>query len=121
MTPRRYLAWVRLLCAVALGLGVSGAAAAIAASPDALHARPAIAQLRGALHEVTTASTRAPLAVSHHGGRHIPPSIGSALLATAALVGSLGLATRRRVSSTTGEGRHTNAAGARAPPVAIGI
>ena len=121
MTARRYLSWVRLLCAIALGLGVSGAAAAVAASPDALHARPAISQLRGAVHDVTAASARAPLAVSHHVGRHFPPSIGSAFLATAALAGGLVLATRRRVSSTSGGGRRTNTAGARAPPVAIGI
>jgi hypothetical protein len=120
MSPRRYHAWVRLLCAVAMGLGLSGAAAVVAASNDSSHARPATAQVHAAVHEAT-AAVRVPLALSRHVGRHIPPSISSALLATTVLVSGLILATRRRVSSTGGGGRRTGAAGARAPPVAIGI
>lgn len=120
MLQRRHLAWVRLLCAVALGLGLTGASTAIAASP-ADHARPAIAQLQGAVHDVTATSARAPLGLSHHVHRHIPPSIGIALLSAALLVGTLLVRARRRVHAASGAGRRTGTAGARAPPVAIGI
>ena len=117
---RRATTWVRLLCAVALGLGLTGASAAVAAT-DSQHARPAITQLQGAVHDVTATSTRAPLSLSHHVGRHIPATIGVALLAAAVLVGGRAFSSRRRGHSTSGAGRRTNFAGARAPPVAIGI
>lgn len=119
MTPRRYLAWVRLLCAVALGLGISGVATA--ATTEAARAQPAITQLQGAVHDAATTSARAPLALGHVVHRHVPPSIGVALLATAVLVGGLAVASRRRLGSTSGTGRRTNPVGARAPPVAVGI
>ena len=118
---RRATAWVRLLCAVALGLGLTGAGAAVAASTDARHARPAITQLQGAVHDVRATSTRAPLALSHHVGRRIPPAIGIALLTAAVLVGTRTFSSRRGGHTTSGAGRRTNTAGARAPPVAIGI
>lgn len=121
MKPQRYRAWVRLLCAVALSLGLTGASAAAAASTDSLHGRPAISQIHGAVHDVVPTTARASLALSHHVGRHIPATIGSALLAAAVLVSVRILASRRRVRSTSGSGRRTSTAGARAPPVAIGI
>ena len=115
---RRYRALVRVLCAVALGLGVSGAVEVATTTP---HVRPAVAQLQGAVRDVTPTSARAPMALGLHHHRQVPPSIGAALLATAVLVGGVVLSTRRRLVSTAGHGRRTGPVGARGPPVAIGI
>jgi hypothetical protein len=120
MTPRRHLAWVRLLCAFALGVGLSGTAVAAANSTTPTQSRSGIEQLQSSIHEVTAATTRAPLALSHHVGRHIPPSIGTALLGAWVLIGTLALAARRRANSARKDGRHASPIGARAPPVAIG-
>jgi len=119
MNCRRSLQWVRLLCAVALGLGLSGAAAV--AATTAPQARPAVEQLQGAVHDAATTAARAPLALGHAVRRHAPPSVGVALVATTVLVGGLVLSTRSRFRSTHGDERRTSPVGARAPPVAIGI
>lgn len=120
MTPRRYHAWVRLLCALALGFGLSGAAAAAAGSTIPAQTRTGITQLESSVHAVTAAATRAPLALSHRVGRHVPASVGSALLGAALLVGGLALATRRRATTGGSAVRRSSPIGARAPPVAIG-
>jgi len=121
MNCRRSLQWVRLLCAVALGLGLSGAAAVAATTALQTQTRPAVEQLQGAAHDAATTAARAPLALGHAVRRRVPPSVGVALVATTVLVGGLVLSTRRRLRSTGGDERRTSPVGARAPPVAIGI
>jgi hypothetical protein len=120
MTDRRTAAWVRVLCAVALGLGLSGAVTG-AALTESTHSSPVVAHVGAALHDATAAAARTPLAIRHLGARHFPPMVGAALLATTVLVGGLVVTGRRRALSTTGGGRRTSSGGARAPPVGIGI
>ena len=119
MRQSRHLQWVRLLCAVALGLGLSSAAAV--AATNAPQTRPVVEQLQGVTHDVVATTARAPLSLGHVVHRHVPPSMGVALLAAAVLAGALIVTSRRRLRSTSGDGRRTSPVGARAPPVAIGI
>src|SRR5438874_4709854 len=105
MNSRRSVEWVRLLCVVALGLGLSSAAAVAATTALPTQTRPAVEQLQGAAHDAATTAARAPLALGHAVHRHAPPSAGVALVATTVLVGGLVLSTRSRLRSTHGDER----------------
>src|SRR5689334_16248984 len=119
MTDRRLAAWARILCAVALALGLSAAAGAV--TPEALHARPVVAHIHHGFDELSRTAVGAPGAVRHAISRHVPPTLTASLLVAAAAVGGLVATWLRRRRSADGAGRRTSPTGARAPPVAIGI
>jgi hypothetical protein len=110
-------AWLRLVCAVMLGLGLSLAGATAA---SATTTRPAVAHLERAVPDVSPASGWAGHVFRHGLAKHATPVVPAAVAALATVVAALIAVALVRPHRPRGAGRRTSSGGARAPPVAVG-
>ena len=118
MTGLQLRTWVRLLCALTLGLGLSAAAPGSAAAPA--HPRPSAAPHVQQVVAGIVAATHAPESVRHSLHRPGAPAVTAGLAAGTVLVSCLLVTAVARRRSSARAGRRTTTAGSRAPPVAIG-
>jgi len=110
--------WPRLLCAVALAIGLGAAPAAASAEGWVTHPAGALVHLAGAATSQPTAQRSAP-ALRLPIAKHVPAVDGVLAVTASALLGlALFRVCRRRPGGRTLA--VTSSPGARAPPVMVG-